>query len=55
MFGAIALFVWQVTTRSSDYFKYATTMDLNIIPARKLEFPDVTICNLNNFRLVIYS
>ena len=50
VFGAVFLFGWHVTKRSMDYFEYATSTDLKVVLASELDFPAVTICNLNNFR-----
>ena len=38
-----------------DYFKYATSMDIKVIQESELDFPAVTICNLNNFRYGIQA
>ena len=48
--SAVIYFVAQVGQRTSDYFKYATNVDVKVIYANKLRFPAVTVCNQNNFR-----
>ena len=53
--AAIVLFVAQITSRSLDFFKYSTTVDVEVIYEDSLKFPAVTFCNQNNFRLVIPS
>ena len=52
VFTSITYFVVQVGQRTSDYFKYATNVDVKVIYTDKLRFPAVTLCNQNNFRLV---
>ena len=50
--GAVIYFGVQVAQRTSDYFKYATNVDVKVIYTDKLRFPAVTLCNQNNFRSV---
>ena len=48
--AAIALFVTQIALRSVDFFKYSTTVDVEVIYTDSVKFPAVTFCNQNNFR-----
>ena len=50
--AAIVLFVAQIALRSVDFFKYSTTVDVEVIYTDSVKFPAVTFCNQNNFRLV---
>ena len=48
--GAIILFTVQVGVRTTDFFNYATTVDVQLTYTNKIKFPAVTLCNQNNFR-----
>ena len=48
--AAIVLFVAQIASRSVDFFKYSTTVDVEVIYTDSVKFPAVTFCNQNNFR-----
>ena len=50
--SAIVLFVAQIASRSVDFLKYSTTVDVEVIYTDSVKFPAVTFCNQNNFRLV---
>ena len=47
---AMFLFVYQVADRTSVYFRYNTTVSVNIRYIKSVPFPAVTLCNINTFR-----
>ena len=47
---AMFLFVYQVADRTSVYFRYNTTVSVNIRYTKSVPFPAVTLCNINTFR-----
>ena len=49
---AIFLFVAQVGTRVAVFFEYNTIVAVKVKYVKEIEFPSVTICNQNNYRLV---
>ena len=53
VFAAIVLFIAQIASRSVDFLKYSTTVDVEVIYTDSVKFPAVTFCNQNNFRLVL--
>ncbi|CAD5126520.1 DgyrCDS14629 [Dimorphilus gyrociliatus] len=51
VFGAIFLFIFQVVKRGLDYSKKEVTDSVQVIYAKSLQFPSVTVCNQNQFRM----
>lgn len=47
---AIALFLFQVITRTIDFAYKETTVDVEVIYTGKLNYPTVTVCNQNKFK-----
>ena len=50
VFAAIVLFIAQIASRSVDFLKYSTTVDVEVMYTDSVKFPAVTFCNQNNFR-----
>ena len=48
---AIGLFVGQVAYRIAAYFQYKSNVDVKVKYVDEMDFPAVTICNQNNYRL----
>ena len=47
---AILLFIFQVGMRTTDFFNYSTTVDVQLTYTDQVKFPAVTLCNQNSFR-----
>ena len=47
----VTLFVYQVTDRTIVYYQRNTNVDVAVKYVPSVEFPNVTICNQNQFRL----
>ena len=48
--GAIIIFTVQVGLRTSDFFAYSTTVDVQLTYTDQVKFPAVSLCNQNSFR-----
>ncbi|CAD5123963.1 DgyrCDS12268 [Dimorphilus gyrociliatus] len=48
---ALAFFLYQVISRSIDFNAKETTVDVEVIYAGKLNYPTVTVCNQNKFKI----
>ena len=48
--GAIIIFTVQVGLRTSDFFTYSTTVDVQLTYTDQVKFPAVSLCNQNSFR-----
>ena len=48
--GAISLFMIQVGQRMQAYFNYETNVDVELVYPDEIDFPVVTLCNLNHYR-----
>ena len=46
----LAVLIYQASALIVDYSKYQTTTRINLVTKSKLEFPSVTVCNLNMLR-----
>ena len=49
--SAVIFFVVQVGLRTKQYFKYGTTIDIELYFEDQIPFPAVTICNQNSYRM----
>ncbi|ELU05481.1 hypothetical protein CAPTEDRAFT_190760 [Capitella teleta] len=47
---ALGLFLVNVISRAGNYFDYPTNVDVSVHYKESMQFPAVTLCNLNNFR-----
>ena len=47
---AILLFIFQVGMRTTDFFNYSTTVDVQLTYTDQVKFPAVSLCNQNSFR-----
>ena len=52
--SAMTLFIYQVANRTFVYFDYNTTVSVNVRYIKRVQFPAVTLCNINTFRLVLH-
>ena len=50
MLGASGTLIYQITDRVTYYLSYPVSVDIQIVIAKELIFPAVTICNTNAFR-----
>ena len=50
--AAIVLFIGQVGNRVAVFFQYKTNVAVKVKYLKAIDFPSVTVCNQNNFRLV---
>ncbi|GAB1287637.1 Acid-sensing ion channel 5 [Apodemus speciosus] len=48
--GSVSLLVWQIYSRLVNYFAWPTTTSIEVQYVEKIEFPAVTVCNLNRFQ-----
>ena len=46
----IGVAIYQIADKTSVYFSYTTTTDVQVIDATQLDFPQITFCNENLFR-----
>ena len=53
MVVAVTLFVAQVGQRMAVYFQYKTNVDVEVKYVETVDFPSVTVCNQNNYRLTL--
>ena len=49
---AFIFFGYDVGTRIVEYFKYETTVTLNLEYKQEVPYPAISVCNINAFRLV---
>ena len=49
--AAIFFFVVQISIRIGDYYDRHTTISVRKVISNKVQFPAVTFCNLNQFRI----
>lgn len=47
----IALFLWQTLTLALDYLQYNVTSTIELVTEHESDFPAVTLCNFNMYRV----
>lgn len=45
-----SLMIWQIGVLVQDYYKWETNTNVKMVSPKSMDFPEITICNLNTFQ-----
>src|SRR4051812_36357833 len=48
--ASLALAFYQIQERFTNYVSFPSSVNINVVPATRLTFPQITICNENQYR-----